>query len=133
MKMNDELELVFERFKKSKITVIDLLGCYGVLISSKSIFNNNKEVANFLNSIFKIQLPLYVIKSRTLIIAKILRMLYAYKDDQKKLDNIAIETINKLKEIKKAIEDKQTEEPSKKTNNKKQNENDKLEKWLKGL
>lgn len=126
--MVNEFELIFDKLKDSKVSVIDLLGCYGMLILSKSIFKKNKEITNFINNIFEIELPLYVTKSRTLMIAKILRVIYADKDDRNKLDSIVKDTISKLEEINK------TEEIAKNSNNKKQhNENDKLEKWLKGL
>lgn len=126
--MGTELELIIERLRKNKVDIINLLGCYGLLILSKIVFKKNIEASEFLNYIFKIKLPLYITKSRTLMAAKIMRMIYNIKDDEDKIECIIVSTIEELEKfnIKKEL--------TKKSNSKKKHdENKKLEKWLKGL
>lgn len=54
----------------------DLIGLISIIIYSKDLFPHNKDIKSFIDSIFNQSFPNYIIKSRTLIVAKSARIMY---------------------------------------------------------
>jgi len=113
---------------KEDINRIELLGVFSILIVKKDILKKNSDVGDFIEAVIGVKFPEYVIKSRTLMSARVNRILIAEEDDLK------------LKEIYKDMldylcnqEEKINQEENTYKKQKKKNENDKLKKWLKGL
>lgn len=116
--------------KRSDANKVELIGIFGILIISKELIKKNSEVADFIEFVLDLRLPEYVIKSRTLMMARTSRVLINMTDDFN-LKNIRKKTLEYLDVIEnKKIFDGQEKEIKK---TKKKNENDKLKKWLEGL
>ena len=116
--------------KRSDANKVELIGIFGILIISKELIKKNSEVADFIEFVLDLRLPEYVIKSRTLMMARTSRVLMNMTDDFN-LKNIRKKTLEYLDVIEnKKIFDGQEKEIKK---TKKKNENDKLKKWLEGL
>lgn len=113
------------RNPKKQLDISYTIGTVTLLIYSKEVFKNNKDIVPFLEKVFNISYLPYVIKSRTLICAKIGRELHIMdKNDIKHINSnllnyFQLDTFNnKLS-------------PEKKKQHK--NANDKLDTWLKGF
>ncbi len=120
------------KIKNKNIDIFDFLGIVNVLLYSKTIFKRNKEVDEFILEIFDIKLPEYVVKSRTLMVARISRIVFDFEkgqieDKKNKIINSSLFSDEDLDIM--TASDKQAHEKP----NKKKNENEKLETWLKGL
>lgn len=116
--------------KKNEIGTMELMGIMGMLIISKDILKRNSEVEEFIKRTLELTFPEYVIRSRTLMSARVNRVLVGIDDESeiKKYQKKILEYLESLKEA------KMTEEPERVARKvKKENENDKLKKWLKGL
>lgn len=100
------------------------IGTVTLIIYSNELFKNNKEIIPFLKGVFNESYLPYVIKSRTLIVAKLGRY-------------IAQKEISEIREINEAIlnyfEDIKSDDGEIKKKTKKKNANDKLDSWLKGI
>lgn len=127
-KSNDNKQIINQRLDQSKNNLIDLLGILVAIIVGKEYFKRNSEVGLFIEEILGVTFPEYVIRSRTLMAARACRLVINY--EEKETEKIIYKINLKLKEIM-SEEEKSTVSPIKK--NKKKNENDKLEKWLKGF
>ncbi len=115
--------------KKNEVGIIELMGVMGILIISKDIIKRNSEVGEFLKNTLDLTFPEYVIRSRTLMSARVNRVLVNVDDEiqVRKYKKKILEYLESLEEE----ESKDAEKITKKV--KKENENDKLKKWLKGL
>ena len=116
--------------KKNEIGTMELMVIMGMLIISKDILKRNSEVEEFIKRTLELTFPEYVIRSRTLMSARVNRVLVGIDDESeiKKYQKKILEYLESLKEP------KMTEEPERVARKvKKENENDKLKKWLKGL
>lgn len=103
--MNDELTIFRNALKNKYIPKYILCGIMSSMILSKSIFNHNDDIPEFLKEIINVEYKEYVIKSRTLIMARSTREIYNMSSESLFL------TKNKLyeyiqKEIKKEENDK---------------------------
>ena len=109
-----------------------LIGVCNILIYSKSIFPKNKNVCEFVEKIFLEKYPLYVLKSRTLISAKISKKICCMEHMQ---------VVSTCKSIKSYFTNEDNTQDTESINDnsinsrktKKKNENDKLDTWLRGL
>lgn len=101
----------------------ELIGLVSLLIYSKDIFKSNKDIKPFIELLFEYNYPDYIMKSRTLIVAKSSR----YMND---MDNETLNNIHKKISIYLNIKST-TNQQSRLTNNKKSY--DKLNTWLKGI
>lgn len=131
MNQNDnksKTSVAIECLKKRNFNVIDLIGAVVTLIVEKEYLKRNADVGQFVETIFDEKFPEYVIKSRTLMAARISReLLEREREDVGKIRWEILEYIQEADLKKKEdtiIEVKKS---------KKRNENDKLEKWLRGL
>lgn len=128
--MNVDEKKIKLYLKKNEIGTIELMGIMGMLIISKDILKRNSEVEEFIKKTLELTFPEYVIRSRTLMSAMVNRVLAGIDDESeiKKYQKNILEYLESLKEA------KVTEEPERVVRKvKKENENDKLKKWLRGL
>ena len=128
--MNVDEKKIKLYLKKNEIGTIELMGIMGMLIISKDILKRNSEVEEFIKKTLELTFPEYVIRSRTLMSARVNRVLAGIDDESeiKKYQKNILEYLESLKEA------KVTEEPERVVRKvKKENEKDKLKKWLRGL
>ncbi len=127
MEQSKNIKLIQSYLNKNSVSVIDLIGVITIIIISKDIFKRNSEVGDFVNDILRVRFPQYVIKSRTLMAARVNRLLMELDESQirdiKSNIIIYLDEIDHSELVEKPILHKK----------KKKNENEKLEKWLKGL
>ena len=107
--------------KKNDVNKVELMGIMGILIISKDLIRKNIDVGNFVKD---------VIKSRTLISARVNRILVDIEDDAE-IRKIRKKVLKYLDDIENEKLPDELEKTTKKA--KKENENDKLKKWLRGL
>lgn len=113
---------------KEDTNKIELMGILGVLIIKKDFLKKNSDVGDFIEFTMGVKFPEYVIKSRTLMSARINRNLINEESD------LEIERIcKKILDYFYTLENKSDIEENTYKKQKKKNENEKLKKWLKGL
>lgn len=116
--------------RKNDVSKVELMGVMGIIIISKDVIKRNIDVGEFIEYVMKIKFPEYVIKSRTLMSARINRILINIEDNSE-IRKISRNILDYLDNIENEKESNESEKNIKKV--KKENENDKLKKWLKGL
>lgn len=116
--------------KKNDVNKVELMGIMGILIISKDLIRKNIDVGNFVKDVMGVNFPEYVIKSRTLISARVNRILVDIEDDAE-IRKIRKKVLKYLDDIENEKLPDELEKTTKKA--KKENENDKLKKWLRGL
>lgn len=125
---NNEYIMITNRLKTSNINHIDFMGIVSYVIYSKQIFPKNKDIVKFLKIVFELSYHDYVIKSRSLITARLTR--YIYSLEQRNLEKSVDNMYNYIINTNMNMSDVSI---SNKNKYKKSNANDKLEKWLKEL
>ena len=118
--------MVKERLRKRQLDLLDIMSLFCVFIISRDYIKTNLEVSEFIECTLKEKFPAYVIKSRTLMAARTCRILL--KTDVVDIDKIQF----MMREIAKNAGGFSSEDKVAKKS-RKENENDKLEKWLKGF
>ena len=116
--------------KKNDVNKVELMGIMGILIISKDLIRKNIDVGNFVEDVMGVNFPEYVIKSRTLISARVNRILVDVEDDAE-IRKIRKKVLEYLDDTENEKLPDELEKTTKKV--KKENENDKLKKWLRGL
>lgn len=95
--MYNNLILYRNELKNKNIPKYKIVGIVVELIFSKEIFKNNKEVGAFLHSVFNIKFKNYIMKSRTLIVSKVCKVIL--QEENANYKNKLIDFINKQIEI----------------------------------
>lgn len=124
--MNSEkesTEFFLKKLNSSHSDRIDLLGLNAALLYSKNHFKKNEDISYFLKEVYNIDFLPYVMRSRTLIVARITRELN--NKDTLELDKIRAKLIDFLNKTKPT--------PELKKKNQKKNANEKMKTWLEGL
>lgn len=104
--MYTSLILYRNELKNKNIPKYKMIGIVTELIYSKSIFKQNKEIFNFVKTVFNYELKDYILKSRTMIVAKVSRIIVnseninIYKKELYEFINLQIEEIKKKEDIK---------------------------------
>lgn len=80
--MYNDLILYRNELKNKLIPKYKLIGIVSSLLLSKEIFKNNAAVYDFVKDVFSIDLKPYLIKSRTLTVAKISKLIFSMEDDR---------------------------------------------------
>lgn len=80
--MYTNLLLFRNELKNKSIPKYKLVGIVVELLLSKEIFKRNSEIATFVKDVFNIDFKVYILKSRTMIVAKLCR-------DIHNLDNLS--------------------------------------------
>lgn len=128
MNQNKSINEVQNYLNRKQLDIVDILGIVTILIIAKDIFKKNSEVGEFIKFILKMEFPSYVIKSRTLMAARASRVLMKIDDEK-----IMVVKNNISEYLKHMDKPELLENRTIPKRNKKKNENQKLEKWLKGL
>lgn len=106
-----------------RIDTIELVGVINYVILNKTIFKKNDDVHIFVKKSFNLSFPGYLIRSRTLMAARVSK--YIFNNEIKNIDNIfgliEEQILSNSSEVKEKII---------KNKKRKLNENDKLDKWL---
>jgi len=124
----DNKKEILEILKRKNIDIVKLLGIITIIILDKDFFAHNADVGSFLEKVMEIKLPVYVIKSRTLMAARSGKIIINYNLNEQ------IELKDKIYEYLKEADLKEEKlQLVSKKRNKKKNENEKLEKWLRRL
>lgn len=98
--MYTKLILFRNELKNKQIYSYKIIGITCELIFSKEIFPKNKDIVVFLNEVFGITYKDYILKSRTMIVAKLSKFLYSsdeYLIYSKKILIFVNENIEKFK------------------------------------
>lgn len=114
------------KLKYDRISKETFLGVIVLLFMNKSIFVKNAYVSDFIKKIFEVEIPYYATKSRTLMIAKICRVIIGL--DEKKLILSHKATLSFLNEMLDADVDRNIY-------NKKKSKNalSNMNKWMSGI
>lgn len=122
------IDMIKVKLYSNSLDIFELIGLYGMILFSKEIFKKNSQVADFVNQTMNLNLAKYIIRSRTMITAKVIRKLIDYDiNEQKSLHNNCIVYFKELELVQDVTESKKS------TTRKKKNENEQLSTWLKGL
>ncbi len=122
------MNFIKRKLYSNSLDIFELIGLYGMILFSKELFRKNSQVADFVNHTMNLNLANYIIKSRALITAKVIKTLINYDvKEQKYLHDKCIEYFNKLEKVDNVQEIKRSDTKKKKS------ENEKLSIWLKGL
>lgn len=98
--MYTSLLLFRNELKNKNMPQYKLVGIVVELLLSKEIFKRNSEIATFVKETFDFELKLYILKSRTMIVAKLCRSIHSLDNPsscQKKLYEFVDEKIEQLK------------------------------------
>lgn len=117
-----QMDKYLNRLLYESVDSIEVLGISIALIYSKEIFKKNEDLKNFLIKVFDLQFLPYVMKSRTLIAARVSRTLVKLNEEE----------IHKIK-LKILEYFKSDEESDKVKSSKRNTANEKMKKWLEGL
>ncbi|MGO4790395.1 hypothetical protein AB4124_23560 [Paenibacillus sp. 2KB_20] len=111
---------------KSHIDTSELIGLNSLLIYSKDIFGKNEEVDEYIKKVFNINFLPYVIRSRTLIFARVSKEIYYYDENQKN---------SVMKKMIQYFQGNLSDDTTIKKNNSegKTNANENMKKWMRGL
>ncbi len=118
--------IVKERLRKKQLDILDAISLFCVFIISRKYIKTNVEVSEFIEQTLKEKFPSYVIKSRTLMAARTCRILL--KTETIDIDKVQFVMCEIMKNTEEPSNEKKVVKKSRK-----ENENDKLEKWLKGF
>lgn len=122
------LKNINTQISSPRIDFVYMLGLFNYLIISKDWFQRNAEVAEMITGVLGVELPQYVIASRTLMAARVSRLLYVRDED-----DLKIVLMNLKYKLENQTKDSKNEDYHTVKKGKKKNENEKLEKWLNKL
>lgn len=80
--MYTNLILYRNELKNKNIAKYKIIGITAELIFSKKIFQKNRDVEKFLKDVFNIEYKGYVMKSRTMVVARVSREILSYEDNE---------------------------------------------------
>jgi hypothetical protein len=123
-KINSSNDSEFEELR------IETIGSFIQIISSKKLFKNNKELEPFLFEFLRERFPRYVMRSRTAIIAKSVRIIQQFsKEDLEHLNSLLLKFIEvNEKRSNNVVSEKRTHTGQNKKE-KQKNETDFLDYW----
>lgn len=78
----DELYIYRNELKNKIIPKYKIIGISSELILSKELFKNNIDIVPFIEVVFSTSFRPYVIKSRTLLLARVSSLINDYSDEQ---------------------------------------------------
>lgn len=98
-KYNNSPEILQALVYKKPLSKEEFIGLITIVIYSKDIFVKNEDVANFVKNIFGLSFLDYVIKSRTLLCARLARNLVSMNDAEIKNATSKVTLYFKTKEF----------------------------------
>ncbi|WP_128894090.1 hypothetical protein [Longirhabdus pacifica] len=90
--MNNKLNYYRSELKSKNVAKYKLVGITTELILNTTIFSKNENIVPFLKSVYNLTYKEYIIRSRTMILARTAR--YIYKLDSKEYENSRKELLN---------------------------------------
>ena len=101
--MYKDLILFRNELKNNKVPRYKMIGIVSELLLNKEIFRKNSDIVSFLQEVMGLKYKDYVIKSRTMIIARTVRTIHNFDDREyillkKNLMRFIVEVIEKAKE-----------------------------------
>lgn len=104
--MYDNLILFRNELKNKNVSNYKLIGIVTELIFSKEIFKRNSDISAFIQEIFDIKFKDYILKSRTMIVAHICRIMVCQNEfrNKDKLLNFINSKIEQIKNEQTSIE-----------------------------
>lgn len=85
------------QFKNKKVSRETFIGIIVSLILNKELFKTNQDVVKFTNLAFDLNFPMYITRSRTLMVARICRVLF--NSDEKSIEKLSNMTSTYLNDI----------------------------------
>ncbi|OLF50623.1 hypothetical protein BU200_00955 [Streptococcus acidominimus] len=82
---------------RSDLKKYSLIGLNSELLLSKDLFKHNSEISMYLSQVFSIEFLPYVMRSRTMIVARLTREIYKY--DEKQINLVRKKMLKYLKSI----------------------------------
>lgn len=79
--MYTELVLFRNELKNKTVSKYKIIGIVSQLLLSRKVFPANLDIAEFLKDVFSLEFKDYLFKSRTLLIARIIRQIDAIEND----------------------------------------------------
>lgn len=126
MELNKEIEQHLTELHPN-VSKVTFLGAIICLLMNKELFKRNSDVNDFITSIFNIAMPVYATRSRTLMVAKICRVIVSYNDEKiKKASNNTCVYINGVSKSEVKIK-------SSSLNKNKNNALDNMNMWIDGI
>ncbi|WP_313140278.1 hypothetical protein [Leclercia sp.] len=77
---------ILKQLKTKRFSKDNFIGLIVCILLNKDIFSYNQEVSKFIKLSFDLNLPLYAVRSRTLMVAKICR--YLFKFNEKEIERL---------------------------------------------
>ncbi|MEI2282732.1 hypothetical protein [Paenibacillus polysaccharolyticus] len=77
----NELIIYKNELKNSKPARYKVIGIVSKLLLSKELFKKNEEIAEFLKTVFQVEFKEYVMSSRTLIVARTVKLIETLEDN----------------------------------------------------
>lgn len=128
---NYTLKSIIEKLSKSDTDMIELFGITIALLYSKELFKRNQDLTSILKRVFNVDYLPYVMRSRTLIAARITKELTI--KNELELENIKKSLLQYLHE-QSSVEPTVSSSPDmNKKPRKKKDANEKMKTWLEGL
>lgn len=94
---NENLSNIFQLYRDDKISRESFIGLIVCLLLDKNVFLKNSDVGEFISSTFDIDLPFYTLRSRTLMVSRVCRLLSSV--DKKSLDGYSDKTYGFIKKF----------------------------------
>lgn len=98
--MYKNLILYRNELKNKTIYKYKIIGIVSELLFSKKIFLKNSDINYFLMQVFKIQFKEYVMKSRTLVVSHIIKIIFMLEDENSYRKELLQFINDKIEEIK---------------------------------
>lgn len=86
--MYTQLILFRNELKNKSVPKYKIIGIVAELLLSKEIFRTNSEIEDFLKQIFDIHFKLYIFRSRTLVVARVIRVILEMENDSSYKNNL---------------------------------------------
>jgi len=91
------LNNIIHLYRNQKVSKETFIGAIVCLLLDKQTFKSNNEVGEFINLILNIQIPTYMVRSRTLMVARVCRIINGL--DTKNIEKLSNTTYRFLKTI----------------------------------
>lgn len=98
--MYTELVIFRNELKNKHVHKYKLTGIFSQLIFSKEIFKKNSDIDNFIQDVLDLSFKAYVMKSRTMIVSKISKLIFDSNDINKYIKPLSIFINIKIDELK---------------------------------
>lgn len=95
----EDLIIFRNELKNKKIYKYKLIGIVSALLLSKDVFKHNADIGEFLINVFGIEFKEYVMRSRTMVVARISKELFFIEDTKDCISRLTDFIIDKAKDM----------------------------------